>query len=148
MVVSTRGRLLWTALANRTRAAMAADMARHARRHTLFAVFAPLVGTCPVKQNGKLYSMLLADNLQLAQNSSLNLVGIAMATARMLSGSRRSLLATGTTLGVTTARVTARVSGVLQRTVATARITCTWIATVTMRSCTTTARTMVFQFVV
>ena len=127
----------------------AAAMAIHALcRQETSRVYARAVGTCRARPNGKLCSMQSVNDQLLARFSSPRPVGIIVATARKRSPSRHCLLATGTTLGITTARATARTSGVLQRAVASARTTCTCTTTTTMRAWAATSSTTGFQFVV
>ena len=81
-------------------------------------------------RDGQTYKTV--NNQLLARFSSPRPVGIIVATARKRS--RHCLLAAGTAVGITTARATARTSGVLQRAVATSRTSCTWSTTTTVRA--------------
>ena len=88
-----------TALVRGTRTARAADLARHARRRTLFAAFVPKAGTCQLNQNGKNCSLPSVVSLLLAKISNLLQDGLTVTTTvRMRSRSRRCLLVAGTTM--------------------------------------------------
>ena len=100
-----------------------------------------------VSRNGKLCSTLSVGYRRQARSLSSRLDGIAVAMARMLSGSRRSLLATGATVGVSMVRVTTRTSGVLRRTRAITRMIYTCTTKSTVRDWMTTTSTSVFLFV-
>ena len=113
-------------------------MAIHALcRQEIFRVYAPMAGICRARLNGKLCSTQLVAHQPQGQSSSLHLDGITVAMARMLSGSRRFLLATGVTMEFTVARAMTRSSGVLRSTVTVARTTCTCSTAATMCTCAT-----------
>ena len=134
----THGPRRWTVRAHGARTARAAAMARNVmsirRTQRPWCVeFVLKVGICLRIRNGISCSWRCAHRSP-EQNSSPRPVGTTMATARMISGSRRSLLASCMVLGITTTRATSPTSGVLQRAVATTRTTCTCSATTTMRA--------------
>ena len=150
MVVSTPGLPQWIAWERGARIARAVAMVQHALLLIQYAAYAPRDGTCQQMLNLKLCSLQSADNQRLARSSSPRKAGAgsAIAMARTPIPSRRCLLATGATVGITTTRATTRTSGVLRRTVATARTTCAWTTTTAMRAWSTASSTAGSLFVV
>ena len=149
----TLGVMQWTVQGHGARTARAvAVLERIARRFIPCAGYALTVGTCRTQQNGKYCSMLLEENRRQERYSSPPTDGMTtkekMAMVMMLSGSRRCLLATWMSMGVTATRATARSSGVLQSTIATSRTTWNWTTTAAIRACTATVITSGFQSVV
>ncbi len=118
----------------------------------LYAAFAPRAGTYRTPRNGIRCSRRWAVYPQPVRLSSPLAAGMNMkakaATVRILSGSRRCLPAAGTAMGITATRATTRTSGVLRRTVATTRTTCTWATATTTRACTAALCTTGVLFVV
>ena len=131
--------------------ARAAAMVRHAHQPVLYAAFAPRAGTYRTPRNGTRCSRPWAAVSQPVRLSSPLAAGMKMkakaATVRILSGSRRCLPATGTTVGITTTRATTRTSGVLRSTIATTRTTCACTTTTTSRTWASTVRTAGILFV-
>ena len=117
-----------------------------------FVAFAPRAGTCPAKLNSRPCSRRWAVYPQPVRLSSPLAAGMNMkakaATVRILSGSRRCLPATGTSMGVTASRATSRTSGVLRRTVAATRSAWACTTATTTRAWATTISTMGVLFVV
>lgn len=117
-------------------------------------VFARRVGIYQQKLSGYPCLIRLAAVQLWAWFSSLRAAGITTATERMLSASRRCLLATGTTrgtaIGASLKRATTHPSGVLLRmsTLVAVCALCTCTMTTTMRAWTSARRTTGSQFVV
>ena len=126
------------------------NCAKYGRLYTW--AFAPRAGTCPAKLNSRPCSRRWAVYPQPVRLSSPLAAGMNMkakaATVRILSGSRRCLPATGTSMGVTASRATSRTSGVLRRTVAATRSAWACTTATTTRAWATTISTMGVLFVV
>lgn len=145
-VAFTHGRRLWTAWVHGVQIVRVVAMARPVHRLIRYRECVRLAGTCQQKRNSKLCSRQSAVNQPQARCSSPHPDGI-VAMAWISSPSPRSLPATGSTVGITTARAAKRTSGVLQRAVATTRTTWACTTTSTMRTWTTTTSTTGFLFV-
>ena len=116
-------------------------------------MYARAVGTCRARRNGKRCTRQLCPSQTVNHRrkercSSPHLGGIVVATVRMLSVSRRSLLDPGM-MGVIVmpARATVRSSGVLRRTVSTRCAQCPCFTTSTLYSWATAISTWGTRFV-
>lgn len=132
-VVFTHGRRQWTAWAHGVQTARAAALvAAVLCRRAISKAFAPKAGTCRLGRNGTPCSRLWAVHQSQGQNSCPRPVGLVMTLARMISPFRRCLLASGTTMGITTMRAIFCTSGVLQSSIAAAHTAWTCSTSATM----------------
>ena len=105
MVAFIPGLQPWIVLAHGARTARAAAIIGHAHRHTRCVAFVPMAGICRLQRSGRRLKV---------KSSSPRPGGITVATERMPSGSRHSLPASGTSVGISARRATMRTSGVLR----------------------------------
>jgi len=148
MVAFIHGRRPWTVPECIRQMARVAEKARHARRHTPCGAYAPTAGICRPQKSGGPYSALSAVHRATVQNSNPHPVGRKTATARTPSRSRRCLLATRASKGITTTRAPMRSFGVLLNTMTTTRTTYTCIAGATLHPWPKTTRATGLAFVV